>query len=178
MSKQLVLVDRNDEAIGVGGKEMVHREGQLHRAFSVFVFDASGRLLLQQRAEEKYHSGGLWSNTCCSHPGPGEPVVSAARRRLQEEMGFSCSLRPVFGFVYRVELENDIIEHEYDHVLVGNYEGTVKPNPEEVAGWKWVDPLEVMKELKSDGSCYTYWFKIAFERLLASPPAEMEPEVS
>ncbi len=174
MSKELVLVNRNDEAVGVGEKETVHRTGQLHRAFSAFVFDASGRLLLQQRSKEKYHSGGLWSNTCCSHPGPGEAVEAAARRRLQEEMGFSCDLRPVFGFIYKAELDSGYVEHEYDHVLIGNYSGEVHPNPAEVAGWKWMDPSEVVRELHTNAEQYTYWFKIAFERLLASPPADVE----
>lgn len=174
MHRPLVLVDENDNAVGVGDKELIHRSGQLHRAFSVFVFDETGRMLLQQRAHHKYHSGGLWSNTCCSHPGPEETVVEAAKRRLQEEMGFSCPLRRLFEFVYRAHLDNGLVEHEYDHVLVGRYSGEPAPDPEEVAAWKWVEPRTIAEELDEHSERYSYWFEIAFRRLMEHPPAEMQ----
>jgi len=115
----LVRVDEHDQEIGVVEKMSAHREGVLHRAFSVFVFDRSGRLLLQRRALDKYHSGGLWSNTCCSHPGPGERPIDAAHRRLEEEMGFDCPLTGGYAFTYRVDVGNGLVEHEFDHVFVG-----------------------------------------------------------
>lgn len=173
MSDTIVLVDENDVAIGTGKKDEVHRTGQLHRAFSVFVFDASGRVLLQQRAKTKYHSAGLWSNTCCSHPRPGEPVTHAAQRRLQEEMGFTCPLRELFSFTYRTEFENDLVEHEYDHVLVGAFNGSPVVDPDEVEAWKWVDIDTLALELRSHPRRYTYWFKLGFQQLLKQRPEEM-----
>src|SRR5258708_3363519 len=140
MRELVVLVDPDDRSLGVAGKMEVHSEGNLHRAHSVFVFDSTGRMLLQRRASGKYHSGGLWSNACCGHPGPGESVEDAASRRLMEEMGVDCQLRKLFEFVYRVEFGNGMTEHEYDHVLVGEFDGTPGLNSDEVEDWRWIEP--------------------------------------
>lgn len=162
----VVLVDERDGERGVSPKLEAHREGRLHRAFSVFVFDPSGRLLLQRRARGKYHSAGLWSNTCCGHPRPGELLIKAAHRRLREEMGIDCLLRPAFDFTYRAELENGLIEHEYDHVFVGRFAGTPAPDPDEVAEWRWASVSETLADLEQRPQHYTAWFRIAFEGLI------------
>ncbi len=164
--EEIILVDENDNEVGFGEKMAVHKEGKLHRAFSIFVFNSKGQLLLQKRAKSKYHSGGLWTNTCCSHPRKGEKLLDAAHRRLKEEMGFDCELKELFGFVYKAKL-GDLYEHEYDHVLIGKYDGEVKPNPEEVEDFKWVDVEEIKNDIKQNPDDYTYWFKIAFEKILA-----------
>lgn len=140
----------------------VHRQGLLHRAFSIFVLNDRGELLLQQRAWHKYHSGGLWTNTCCSHPRPQEPTLSAGHRRLQEEMGFDCALQPLFNFIYRAELDHDLIEHEYDHVLIGFYNDSPTPNPDEVCAWRWVDMGELSIDLGKNPHHYTYWLNSCF----------------
>lgn len=162
-AEQLILVDAHDREVGVGEKLQVHREGALHRAFSVFVFDAAGCLLLQRRAAEKYHSGGLWSNTACGHPRPGEATRAAARRRLREEMGIDCELRAAFGFIYRAELDGALVEHEYDHVFVGRYEGDPAPDPAEVEGWRWVTMGELRRALRAEPQRYSPWLKLAVE---------------
>ena len=162
-AEQLILVDAEDREVGVGEKMQTHREGALHRAFSVFVFDGAGRLLLQKRAAGKYHSGGLWSNTACGHPRPGEATEAAARRRLREEMGFDCELRAAFGFVYRAELDGALVEHEYDHVFVGTFEGEPAPDPAEVEDWRWVGAAELRRELREEPERYSSWFKLAVE---------------
>jgi isopentenyl-diphosphate Delta-isomerase len=161
----VVLVDERDNETGIAGKLEVHRKGLLHRAFSVFIFNSKGELLLQKRAASKYHSGGLWSNTCCSHPFPGEPVAMAAHRRLKEEMGFSCNLDQSFSFIYRAELDNDLIEHEFDHVFIGRYDTPPQPNPQEVEDWKWMRLNELKNDLERDPSRYTMWLKIVFTRI-------------
>jgi isopentenyl-diphosphate delta-isomerase len=163
--ERVVLVDAEDRELGTAAKLDAHRSGSLHRAFSVFVFDRNGRLLLQQRALSKYHSGGLWANACCSHPRPGEAVLEAARRRLREELGVSCTLEPVFGFVYRASLDNGLIEHEYDHVLVGRFEGTPEPDPREVADWRWAEPAELAADLAANPGRYAAWLPPAFAEL-------------
>ena len=147
----------------------VHTSGQLHRAISVFVFDAEDNLLLQRRAETKYHSAGLWSNTCCGHPRPGENTHRAAHRRLREEMGIECPLRHVLSFVYRTDLGNGLSEHEYDHVFVGRIEepgGTPVPNPDEVAEWRWLPVAAASEESEAHPERYTAWFGIALDNLL------------
>lgn len=164
---QVILVDHDDNPIGVGDKAATHQQGQLHRAFSVFVFNSAGQMLLQRRARHKYHSGGLWTNACCSHPRPGEATQAAAHRRLQEEMGFDCELEEVFQFTYRAELDNDLIEHEYDHVFVGAYDGDPIPNPAEVADWKWVDVETLLQGAETNPDRYTYWFKLILDRLVS-----------
>ena len=164
-TEQLVAVDADDREIGTIEKMAAHREGVLHRAFSVFVLDDAGRLLLQQRAQAKYHSGGLWSNTCCSHPRPGESVLDAAHRRLQEEMGFDCPLEAAFGFVYRAHLDHGLVEHEYDHVLIGRHAGDPAPDPAEVDGWKWEALADVRDAVAAHPETFTVWFRTALDQL-------------
>jgi len=167
MSDKVILVNDKDEQVGTANKLEAHQQGgTLHRAFSVFIFNRKGEMLLQQRAEGKYHSGGLWTNTCCSHPRPGEPTKEAAERRLEEEMGFTCDLKEVFSFTYRAEFE-DLTEHEYDHVFFGICEpGEIEPDPEEAGDWKWVSRQELEKDVKDNPKNYTPWFKQALDRVL------------
>jgi isopentenyl-diphosphate Delta-isomerase len=162
--ERVILVDERDREVGVAEKMRAHAEGLLHRAFSVFVFDRAGRLLLQRRALSKYHSGGLWSNTCCSHPRPGETVAAAARRRLAEEMSFDCELRPAFEFLYRAELGGGLTEHEYDHVFVGSFDGEPRPDPSEVGDWRWIGWEELREDLAARPQRYSYWLRLALER--------------
>jgi isopentenyl-diphosphate delta-isomerase type 1 len=171
----LVRVDEHDQEIGVVEKMSAHREGVLHRAFSVFVFDRSGRLLLQRRALDKYHSGGLWSNTCCSHPGPGERPIDAAHRRLEEEMGFDCPLTGGYAFTYRVDVGNGLVEHEFDHVFVGQFDGEPRPDRAEVNDWAWKPLDEVRADIAARPSVYTVWFTIALERLRKTSAAALPP---
>jgi len=166
MSAQVVLVNTRDEPVGVADKLEAHEQGWLHRAFSVFVFDTEGRLLLQQRNVNKYHSGALWSNTCCSHPWPDEQVAAAAQRRLQEEMGFQCALDPAFTFTYRAVLSDTMIEHEYDHVFIGCGTPTVSPNADEVQDWRWVAPNDLIADVAMHPERYTAWFRMAIEPVL------------
>jgi isopentenyl-diphosphate delta-isomerase len=168
LAERVILVAPNDRELGTAPKLAVHVDGRLHRAFSVFVFDDAGNLLLQQRAAGKYHSGGLWSNTCCGHPRPGEPTDVAAHRRLQEEMGFDCPLQPAFGFLYRSDVNGGLIEHEYDHVLVGRFDGTPAPNPQEVDDWRWVNLDVAITDLATHPRRYSAWFPIALEKLCAA----------
>lgn len=166
IEEKVVLVNEQDEAIGVEEKIRAHLLGTLHRAFSVFVVNAAGQLLVQKRALTKYHSRGLWSNTCCGHPRPDEALENAARRRLSEEMGFDSHLTELFSFVYRADLEDGLIENEYDHVLVGCFEGAPTPDPTEIAEWKWVDLATLSVDIKEHPESYTYWFRISFDRFL------------
>lgn len=163
--EQVVLVTEKDVETGLIEKMEAHEKALLHRAFSVFVFNSKNELMLQQRALTKYHTPGLWTNTCCSHPRPGENVNDAAHRRLQEEMGFSCELKKVFDFVYRAPFENGLTEHEFDHVFMGSYDGEPVINPSEVHAWKWIDLEELKKDIHANPSDYTVWFKIAFPRV-------------
>jgi isopentenyl-diphosphate delta-isomerase len=165
MEQQVILVNENDEMTGVAGKMEAHEKGLLHRAFSVFVFDAEGKMLLQQRAVGKYHSGGLWTNTCCSHPAPGDVIGKAASKRLKEEMGFTIPVTKIFDFVYKTSFSNGLTEHEYDHVFVGEYNGPVNYNKDEVmnACYKTMD--EVRISLASHPQDYTAWFKLAFAKI-------------
>ncbi len=165
--EQVVLVDRYDRQVGTAPKQAVHADGSLHRAFSVFVFDSAGNTLLQCRADAKYHSGGLWSNTCCGHPRPGETTGAAAHRRLRQEMGFDCTLRPVLTFVYKRNLENGLVEHELDHVFVGQFDGVPVPNPDEVGDWRWVDLGVVVTDMIANPKSYSVWFPIALAKLCA-----------
>lgn len=162
----IILVDENDNKIGEGGKDEVHEKGWLHRCFSIFVFNSKGELLLQKRAEEKYHSPGLWTNTCCSHPGPGEKTIDAAHRRLQEEMGFNCDLEEIFSFVYKAELGNNLIEHEFDHVFIGRYDGRISPDASEVNDYKWIDLESLEDEIIKKPELYTVWLKICLEKVI------------
>lgn len=158
--EQLILVDEQDREIGTMEKIQAHRENRLHRCFSIFVFDNQGRVLLQQRASGKYHCPSLWSNTVCGHPRPGEETVAAGRRRLREELGFDCELTDKFQFTYNVQFPNGLWEHEYDHVLVGKYEGEIKPDPEEVAAYRWTTLPELTEEVSREPDTYTYWLKV------------------
>jgi isopentenyl-diphosphate delta-isomerase, type 1 len=164
--EMVVLVDEGDREIGLEEKLAAHLKGKLHRALSVFIFNTRGELLIQQRAFSKYHSGGLWTNTCCSHPRLGEGVLDAAERRLDEEMGIRCPLKKVFEFTYRAELDNNIVEHEFDHVFVGKYEGEVKPDPQEAESLKWVNTQELLKDIERDPKSYTYWFKLILAKVV------------
>ncbi len=160
--QQLVLVNEHDEPQGTMGKLEVHQKGLLHRAFSVFIFDDFGRMLLQQRAAKKYHGAWLWTNACCSHPFPGEAVEDAAARRLLEELGFTTPLQKIFVFTYKAGVENNLTEHEYDHVFAGEYFGDIRPNPDEVAAYKYQTMAEIAVALQRHPSFFTTWFRLAF----------------
>ena len=164
--EKVILVDKNDVEVGTMEKMEAHRDGgTLHRAFSVFVFNTDGDLLLQRRAEHKYHSGGLWTNTCCSHPRPGETVREAANRRLVEEIGMECKLVELFSFEYKAELDGGMTEWELDHVLLGLSDVDPQINPDEVAEYKYMPLSEIDLDLKSNPDHYTEWFKICFKRV-------------
>ena len=164
--EEVILVDKNDVEVGTMEKMEAHRDGgTLHRAFSVFVFNTDGDLLLQRRAEHKYHSGGLWTNTCCSHPRPGETVREAANRRLVEEIGMECKLVELFSFEYKAELDGGMTEWELDHVLLGLSDVDPQINPDEVAEYKYMPLSEIDLDLKSNPDHYTEWFKICFKRV-------------
>lgn len=167
MEDLVILVDENDQEDGVEGKMAAHLSGKLHRAISVFVFDSGGRLLLQKRASGKYHSGGLWSNTCCSHPRPNENSAVAARRRLREEMGIDCQLLEMFSFRYCAALSNGLVENEYDHVFFGSHEGEPVPNPEEVEDWKWIDLAGLRVDLTAHPDAYSFWLSVCLDRVVA-----------
>jgi isopentenyl-diphosphate delta-isomerase len=171
----VILVDPDDEPIGTAEKLEAHRSGALHRAFSIFVLDGRGRILMQRRAEGKYHSGGRWSNTCCGHPRPGEETAAAAERRLREEMGISCELRGLFSFTYRVELENGLQEHEIDHVLIGRHDGEPSPDPAEVAEWRWIPPASLEREIAREPHRFTPWLPPALAGLL--PHLSVDPRI-
>lgn len=164
---EVILVDEADRPVGTAPKMRAHREGALHRALSVFVFNSRGELLLQRRAAGKYHSAGLWTNTCCSHPRPGEETADAARRRLEEEMGLSTSLTPLFTFTYRSRFEDGLWEHEVDHVFLGRSDQDPAPDPAEVGEWRWVRPESLVREMERDPGHFTVWFREPFERILA-----------
>jgi len=165
MTSKVILVDENDRPIGEMEKLEAHRTGLLHRAFSVFIFNDENELLLQQRAYGKYHSGGLWTNTCCSHPVSGETTEAAAARRLKEEMGFSTGLEFVTSFIYKAELDNGLFEHEFDHVFTGRYNGNPVPDAEEVAGWKYIGLDELATDMAAHPELYTIWFRLIFSRV-------------
>jgi len=161
----LILVDETDREIGLLEKMRVHEEGLLHRAFSVFVFNSRGELLLQQRAKDKYHSPGVWSNTCCSHPRAGETTAAAASRRLNEEMGFTCDLEFAFSFTYKASFENGLTEYEFDHVFVGYSDDIPFPNPSEVHDWKYMTLEQLKTNLQNNPEDYSVWLGICFPRL-------------
>lgn len=165
MEERVVLVDEHDREIGTAEKLAAHQSGERHRAFSVFVFDHDGRLLMQRRASGKYHSGGLWSNTCCGHPHPGEDVAAAARRRLLEEMGFDCPLDFALTLTYRAPVSGTLVEHEYDHVYVGRFDGTPTPRAAEVAEWRWIAVAKLRAAQRRQPDAFTPWLPIILERL-------------
>ena len=160
-NQEVILVTETDEPVGTIEKIRAHTEGLLHRAFSIFIFDKNGRMLLQQRSGKKYHGAQLWSNTCCSHPYPDENVEEAAVRRLQEEMGFSTVLQKQFEFIYRTEVENNLIEHEYDHVFTGTYEGVINIDKNEVTDYCYKEMEQVKRDIQEQPQKFTAWFKIA-----------------
>lgn len=174
MQRELVvLVDEADRELGTMDKLEAHRDGgRLHRAFSVFLFDSEGRMLLQQRADGKYHFGGLWTNACCSHPRGGENVVDAGRRRLREELGIDAALEAVGSFIYEAHDDSTgLTEHELDHILVGRFEGEPRPDQTEVAGWRWISPAQLDTEIASSPGLFTPWFPIAWRRLRELVPS-------
>lgn len=166
--ERVILVDAGDAPIGTAGKLEAHERGALHRAFSVFAVNARGEILLQRRAAAKYHGGGLWSNSCCGHPRPGEPTAEAARRRLQEELGIDCPLQRVFSFTYRAQMPGGLTEHEIDHVFAGRIECDPRPDPAEVEAWRWATPEEILRSLRAEPSAYTPWFEAALTGFLAN----------
>ena len=161
----ILLVDENDNVIGVSNKIDAHKKGLLHRAFSIFVFNDKKELLLQQRAVDKYHSAGLWTNTCCSHPGIDDEINIVAHRRLREEMGFDCELKEIFSFKYEVVLENRLMEHELDHVFIGYYDGQVCVNDNEANHYKWASMKFIKGDIIKRPDIYTAWFKICCEKV-------------
>ena len=162
---QVILVNELDIALGKMEKMQAHEKGLLHRAFSIFIFNAKGDMLLQQRALAKYHSAGLWTNACCSHPQPGESTAIAARRRLNEEMGFTTNLKETFTFTYKTDFENGLTEHEFDHVFIGNYDGKIIPDEKEVKDYSYQSMSAIRSGLQKHPHKYTSWFKIAFPKL-------------
>ncbi len=162
--EKVILVNENDEQIGLMPKLEAHQKAVLHRAFSVFIINSKNELMLQQRAHHKYHSPGLWTNTCCSHQREGETNVEAGIRRLQEEMGFTTSLKDSVSFIYKAPFDNGLTEHEYDHVLLGEYEEDPVINSEEVVDWKWMTIEAVKHDMLVHPELYTEWFKIIFKK--------------
>jgi isopentenyl-diphosphate delta-isomerase len=161
--EHVILVDQNDEQIGLMPKMEAHEKAILHRAFSVFVLNDKNEIMLQQRAHQKYHSPLLWTNTCCSHQRNGETNIQAGTRRLSEEMGFVTDLKELFHFIYKAPFDNGLTEHELDHVMIGYYNEEPKINPEEVESWKWMSIEDVAKDMQLQPEIYTVWFKIIFD---------------
>ncbi|RXG20514.1 isopentenyl-diphosphate Delta-isomerase [Leeuwenhoekiella aequorea] len=165
MSEELViLVDENDKEVGLMPKMEAHEKALLHRAFSVFVFNKNKELMLQRRASHKYHSPGLWTNTCCSHQRQGESNIAAGKRRLMEEMGFETNLEESISFIYKAPFDNGLTEHEFDHILLGNYEDNPNLNPDEVSEWKWMSLSDINTDMLENPDIYTEWFKIIFDK--------------
>ena len=164
VEEKVILVNELDEQIGLMGKLEAHQKAILHRAFSVFIFNDKNEVMLQQRAANKYHSPGLWTNTCCSHQREGETNIEAGKRRLKEEMGFVTQLQEVVSFIYKAPFDNGLTEHEFDHVLTGNYSDEPIINKEEVANWKWMSLIEIKNDIEKKPEIYTEWFKIIFSK--------------
>ena len=165
--QKVILVDRNNKEIGSAEKIRAHKEGLLHRAFSIFVFNSKGELLLQQRSKEKYHSAGLWSNTVCSHPRVGESYEQAIHRRMKEEMGFDCPLKKLLSFVYKTDLENGLVENEYDTIFTGEYNNKIEPNPKEVMNYKWISLVDLKKDIQDYPEHYSSWLGIILNKIKA-----------
>lgn len=163
---RVILVDENDRPVGMAPKMEVHENGLLHRAFSIFIFNTKGEMLLQRRSGSKYHSGGLWSNACCSHPQPGQDTQSAAQKRLHEEMGFTTGLEKIFDFIYKADFENGLTEFEFDHVFAGEYEGEIIINKEEADDYCYKTVKEIGESLQAHPKKYTAWFHIAFPKIM------------
>jgi isopentenyl-diphosphate delta-isomerase len=164
MKEHVILVDEKDQKIGLMEKIEAHEKALLHRAFSVFIFNEKGELMLQQRAASKYHSPLLWTNTCCSHQRDGESNIEAGKRRLQEEMGFVTDITEVFSFIYKAPFDNGLTEHEFDHVMIGRYDKAPELNTEEAEAYKWMNMEDVKQDIEDNPSIYTAWFKIIFEK--------------
>jgi len=162
---KVILVNEFDDTVGIMDKMEVHKQGLLHRAFSIFIFNRKGEMLLQQRAFSKYHSGGLWTNACCSHPMPGEKTMDAAQRRLKEELGFEIPVEKIFDFVYKAGFDNGLTEHEFDHVFAGEYEGKINANPEEVNEVCYKEIPEIKNTMQTHPQKYTAWFHLAFPKI-------------
>lgn len=162
--EQVILVNENNEQIGTMPKMEAHEKALLHRAFSVFIANDNGDIMLQQRAASKYHSPLLWTNTCCSHQRVGESNIEAGKRRLQEEMGFQTELKELFSFIYKAPFDNGLTEHEYDHVMLGSYNAEPNINRDEVEAWKWMSPEAVKEDISKNPNAYTAWFKIIFDK--------------
>lgn len=162
--ENVILVNENDEPIGLMPKMEAHEKAVLHRAFSVFIMNNKGETMLQQRAKDKYHSPLLWTNTCCSHQREGETNIEAGKRRLQEEMGFKTELKELLSFIYKAPFDNGLTEHELDHVMIGYYDENPIVNPSEVEDWKWMSPSDIKMDISKNPDDYTAWFKIIFER--------------
>ena len=160
--EEVILVDASDQPVGVMEKMAAHRQARLHRAFSVFIFNSRGEMLLQQRASEKYHSAGLWTNACCSHPRPGEDTAAAAVRRLREELGFTTALEKLLEFTYRTEYENGLTEFEFDHVFIGTYDEAIFPDRTEVSDYRYQSLSRIGAELIAAPAAFTSWFRLAF----------------
>jgi isopentenyl-diphosphate Delta-isomerase len=157
--ESVILVDVNDNSIGTMEKLEAHRKGVLHRAFSILLFNSKGEMLIQKRASSKYHSGGLWTNACCSHPLPGEAITDATRRRLRFEMGIDLQPDFAYKFIYRAPLDKDLIEYELDHVFTGTFDGTPAVNPDEVEDWKYIKITDLRRDMETNPDNYTYWFR-------------------
>jgi isopentenyl-diphosphate delta-isomerase len=166
LKEYVILVDENDNLIGTAEKMDAHKNPKLHRAFSIFIINSKDELLIQKRADDKYHCPGMWANTCCSHPRPGESLEKAAHRRLQEEMGFDTELMKVFSFIYKTEFDNGLTEEEYDHIFLGKWDGTPKINLQEVEDYKWISGDFLKEDIKKNPEIYTAWFKIALGQFL------------
>lgn len=162
--EQVILVDEYDNEIGSMEKMEAHQKGLLHRAFSIVIFNSKGEMLLQQRAVEKYHSGGLWTNACCSHPRPGETLEEAGKRKLLQEMGFDCDLNYSHKFIYKVALDNKLTEYEWDYVLVGYYDGAPTINKQEAQAWKYESLDSIRNDARQNPDAYTCWFKLMLEQ--------------
>jgi len=170
MKNRVILVDQNDKPLGTMEKMEAHVKGALHRAFSIFIFNSKGEVLLQKRAADKYHSARLWTNTCCSHPMPEEDTTVAAHRRLNEEMKLSADLVPLFKFKYFASFDNNLNEHEMDHVYYGISDEIPQPDPTEVEEWKYENISFIQEDIINNPDLYTEWFKICFDDLVASIP--------
>lgn len=162
---EVILVDKNDRQIGTAGKMEAHHKGLLHRAVSVFIVNSRGEWILQKRAHDKYHSNGLWTNTCCTHPNPGETVEDSAQRRLMEEMGIKCDLIKLFTFIYREKLDRELTEHELDHVFLGITDNLPVINTQEVEEWEAVSYNDLHDDIRKNPSDYTFWFREIYERV-------------
>lgn len=158
--EHVILVDENDSPIGTMEKLEAHQKGVLHRAFSVLLFNSKDELLIQKRSGNKYHSAGLWTNTCCSHPRPDETLTDAAKRRLREEMGIDVAVKPLYSFIYKVNLDKGLIEHELDHVLIGHFDGRPELNNNEVSDWRYASIPQLKKEIQENPDNFTHWFKL------------------